>query len=176
MANRAGSQVYIANLQRRFDIPANYRRPMTKALIQVWDPPSALDLAKMAPFCNLWGPHFWPHSELVEFAQSNHLLIAAILDQSGTWQGCAIVQKSGAMWDILFLFVPENARLHGHGKMLTNYLCDLAKRDQARILLEVRRSNAPAIRTYEAAGFKQHAVRSKYYKDGEDALIYEFKP
>ena len=38
--------------------------------------------------------------------------------------------------------------------------------------LEVRRSNAPARKLYERAGFKLAHVRARYYQDdGEDALV-----
>lgn len=41
--------------------------------------------------------------------------------------------------------------------------------DQA--VLEVRKSNSPAIKLYECMGFKVVGERPKYYKDGETALI-----
>jgi ribosomal-protein-alanine N-acetyltransferase len=42
-----------------------------------------------------------------------------------------------------------------------------------RVLLEVRRHNLPAIRLYRSLGFLQTGVRSRYYADGEDALLME---
>ena len=42
-----------------------------------------------------------------------------------------------------------------------------------RVLLEVRRHNLPAIRLYRGLGFMQTGVRSRYYRDGEDALLME---
>lgn len=41
-----------------------------------------------------------------------------------------------------------------------------------RILLEVRASNAIAIRLYVSAGFEQIDRRPAYYSDGEDALVF----
>ena len=44
--------------------------------------------------------------------------------------------------------------------------------DEARVTLEVRRSNAGAIELYERFGFRAAGVRRRYYQDnGEDALI-----
>jgi ribosomal-protein-alanine N-acetyltransferase len=40
----------------------------------------------------------------------------------------------------------------------------------ARVLLEVRASNAAAIGLYESFGFERARVRAAYYADGEDAL------
>ena len=39
------------------------------------------------------------------------------------------------------------------------------------ITLEVASKNAPAIRVYEAAGFKAEGLRKGYYKNGDDAII-----
>ena len=38
------------------------------------------------------------------------------------------------------------------------------------VLLEVRRSNAPAIALYRALGFFAMGVRARYYPDDEDAV------
>jgi ribosomal-protein-alanine N-acetyltransferase len=38
-------------------------------------------------------------------------------------------------------------------------------------LLEVRKSNEPARRLYEAAGFSVSGERAAYYADGEDAVL-----
>ena len=41
-------------------------------------------------------------------------------------------------------------------------------------LLDVKKSNIPAISLYESLGFKQVGVRKKYYPDtNEDALLYD---
>lgn len=40
-----------------------------------------------------------------------------------------------------------------------------------QVVLEVRKSNIPAIKLYEGMGFKVAGERPKYYKDGETALI-----
>ena len=40
------------------------------------------------------------------------------------------------------------------------------------VYLEVRVSNAPAIRLYEKFGFKRSRIVRKYYRDGEDAYVY----
>jgi len=42
-----------------------------------------------------------------------------------------------------------------------------------RIRLSVRQSNQPAIRLYQKHGYQQIEVWKKYYKGGDDALVFE---
>jgi ribosomal-protein-alanine N-acetyltransferase len=64
-------------------------------------------------------------------------------------------------------------RRQGLGRALALHLLDLAKKlGCLRATLEVRPSNAPALKLYESLGFSSVAVRPGYYIDnGEDALI-----
>ncbi len=45
-----------------------------------------------------------------------------------------------------------------------------------RIRLSVRQSNLPAIELYRKAGYQRVDLWKKYYRGGEDALIYEKHP
>jgi ribosomal-protein-alanine N-acetyltransferase len=67
---------------------------------------------------------------------------------------------------------PECRRL-GLGTLLMKHLLALAADEGAtRALLEVRRSNVPAIRLYETLGFEITDVRRGYYtQPEEDALV-----
>ena len=50
--------------------------------------------------------------------------------------------------------------------------CTASASEDARVTLEVRRSNAGAIALYERFGFRAAGLRRRYYQDnGEDALI-----
>jgi ribosomal protein S18 acetylase RimI-like enzyme len=40
------------------------------------------------------------------------------------------------------------------------------------IKLTVRRGNLPAIRLYEKMGYSQIDIWSKYYRNGEDGLVF----
>ena len=42
-----------------------------------------------------------------------------------------------------------------------------------RVQLSVRASNQPALRLYSQFGYKQNGIWSRYYSDGEDALVLE---
>ncbi len=43
-------------------------------------------------------------------------------------------------------------------------------------LLEVRAGNAGAIALYRRFGFREAGIRKKYYHDGEDALLMDWRP
>ena len=49
---------------------------------------------------------------------------------------------------------------------------ELTLKGVKRVLLEVRRSNMPAISLYSSLGYNKIAERKKYYENGEDALIF----
>ncbi|MDP6776388.1 MAG: GNAT family N-acetyltransferase, partial [Candidatus Latescibacteria bacterium] len=57
-------------------------------------------------------------------------------------------------------------------RLLDRVLADLGGRSVNLVSLEVRASNAPAIRLYSGAGFQTIAVREGYYsRPKEDALV-----
>lgn len=63
-------------------------------------------------------------------------------------------------------------RGEGHGRRLMEDAIAAARaRSAASIVLEVRASNAPAIRFYGRFGFVEVGRRRRYYKDGEDARL-----
>jgi [ribosomal protein S18]-alanine N-acetyltransferase len=76
------------------------------------------------------------------------------------------------------LAVDPACRRQGLGTVLMRHLLVLAAGEGAtRALLEVRRSNVPAIRLYEALGFQVEDVRRAYYtQPQEDALVLTRQP
>jgi [ribosomal protein S18]-alanine N-acetyltransferase len=72
---------------------------------------------------------------------------------------------------LIHIAAHPNARRKGAGRALMEALVDHAQARRSRlVLLEVRRSNRPAIRLYRAFGFTAMGVRRGYYSDGEDAI------
>ncbi len=69
--------------------------------------------------------------------------------------------------------VGTDFRGQGMGKKLMLELEEVARRKKAvRILLEVRPSNATALKLYDSLGYTPTGLREKYYSDnGEDAII-----
>lgn len=83
-----------------------------------------------------------------------------------------------------YWLVPPELHLHviatrpdhrgrGVGSALIRHVLDTAAREGCGLaMLDVRASNAAAIRLYQRAGFATVHIRSRYYSDnGEDALV-----
>jgi [ribosomal protein S18]-alanine N-acetyltransferase len=72
---------------------------------------------------------------------------------------------------ILDVAVDVAYRRRGIARALMDEALALAREKKARhLLLEVRKSNAPAIALYQSLGFSEMGVRSRYYSDNEDAI------
>jgi ribosomal-protein-alanine N-acetyltransferase len=82
-----------------------------------------------------------------------------------------ICSRYHTVWHIMNVAVHEGHRRLGVATALIEHLIDAAG-DHDRYTLEVRVSNAEAIRMYESFGFRTAGVRRRYYHDNnEDALI-----
>jgi ribosomal-protein-alanine N-acetyltransferase len=72
---------------------------------------------------------------------------------------------------LLNIATREDRRRRGIGRALLAGLLGYAREQRLRhVLLEVRRSNTPAIALYRDAGFFAMGVRPRYYPDDEDAI------
>lgn len=75
--------------------------------------------------------------------------------------------------ELNYIYVSENYRQKGIGKMMIKYLlseCYFCH----NITLEVKKTNIPAINLYKKYGFKECAVRKNYYQGIDGILmIYE---
>lgn len=106
-----------------------------------------------------------------DLARSDGLAIVAAIGSTvvGFIAGQIIVDEA----EVLDLVTAFRFRRRGVARRL---LADLVEQAQARgvtrVLLEVRRSNLAAIALYESAGFVQVGERLRYYRDGEDALLF----
>ncbi len=68
--------------------------------------------------------------------------------------------------------LPEYRGRHFALEMLQVMHERMRTRGAARVFLEVRSRNTPAIRLYEGLGYKKIAVRRNYYGD-DDAFVYQ---
>ena len=75
-------------------------------------------------------------------------------------------------WHVMNVAVSPSHQRRGIATQLFEHLFDLTRDDERRgYTLEVRISNADAIRLYEKLGFERRGIRRGYYTDNrEDAL------
>ncbi|GAA3587849.1 ribosomal protein S18-alanine N-acetyltransferase [Marinobacter xestospongiae] len=82
--------------------------------------------------------------------------------------GYAVVSNQYDEAHLLNLCVRRELQGRGAGRMLLRYLIAEAARDgMAAVLLEVRKSNEPALGLYLAEGFEDIGVRPNYYPAAE---------
>ena len=79
--------------------------------------------------------------------------------------------------EITNVAVAEVLRKNGVGEaLMKRLLADAQKLGMTRIVLEVRVSNAPAIRLYEKCGFKEIGIRKGFYdfpKEDGSIMVWE---
>lgn len=66
---------------------------------------------------------------------------------------------------------PETRRAGVGRALMQEALAEAGRRGATRSMLEVRRSNAPALALYRSLGYLHDTVRRGYYPDGEDAVL-----
>jgi ribosomal-protein-alanine N-acetyltransferase len=107
-----------------------------------------------------------------ELQKPSSLAIGAYQD-GGELVGYAIVSRYVDAWHVMNIAVVPEFRRRGIGRSLLERLFEVTASDPRRgYTLEVRVSNAEAIRLYERLGFQPRGIRRGYYTDNrEDALI-----
>lgn len=96
----------------------------------------------------------------------------AVLDEMVVGYVCLMSLFEEAQ--ILNIAVAPQQRGRGVARMLLELAVSTARERGAEVLvLEVRESNAAAIRLYEEFGFVRYFVRKGYYEGKEDALLME---
>ena len=90
--------------------------------------------------------------------------------------GYLVCSRYADVWHLMNVAVTPERRRRGTASELMGRLFELAGAE-ARITLEVRKSNHGAIEMYEGFGFRPAGHRRRYYYDnGEDALIMWLEP
>jgi ribosomal-protein-alanine N-acetyltransferase len=118
-------------------------------------------------------PTPWSRSMFVsELAKPSSLSLGAV-SAEGELAGYLILSRYVDAWHVMNVAVAPGHRRQGIASTLLERLFDLTRNDaRRRYTLEVRVSNAAAIRLYERFGFSSHGVRPGYYTDNrEDAVI-----
>jgi ribosomal-protein-alanine N-acetyltransferase len=117
-------------------------------------------------------PTAWSRSMFAsELAKSTSVCLGAA--EGTRLVGYAINSRYVDAWHVMNVAVDPNYQRRGIATQLLQRLFELTAGDGRRgYTLEVRVSNAGAIRLYEQLGFERSGLRRAYYTDNrEDALI-----
>jgi ribosomal-protein-alanine N-acetyltransferase len=107
---------------------------------------------------------------VLELSKPAGICLAAV--DGKTIRGYMICSRYDTVWHLMNIAVDPDLQGNGIGGALISQLIAEIDDERARITLEVRQSNAGAIRIYERFGFRAAGLRRRYYQDnGEDALI-----
>jgi [ribosomal protein S18]-alanine N-acetyltransferase len=119
-------------------------------------------------------PTPWSRSMFAgELAKPSSICLGAYDADTEQLVGYLIISRYVDAWHIMNVAVDPEHRGRSVATMLLERLFELTADDARRgYTLEVRVSNATAIRLYERLGFRARGIRRGYYTDNrEDALI-----
>ncbi len=106
---------------------------------------------------------------VLELSKSSGVCLAATV--GGRVVGYVVCSRYADVWHVMNVAVDPDQRRRGLGRALLEHLLGEVG-EGAALTLEVRRTNASAMRLYERLGFRAAGIRRRYYQDnGEDALV-----
>ena len=113
----------------------------------------------------------WTHKMLAESFLNAHFY-GSLLEEDGAIVSYGGVSIVGDEAEIELIATAEMYRSCGRGgKILDDLLAEARRRGAVKVFLEVRVSNRAAMLLYLKRGFQGLHARSRYYPDGEDALV-----
>ena len=123
-------------------------------------------------------PTPWSRSMFVAELRKPSSLAFGAYAEAGELVGYAFVSLYVDAWHVMNVAVDTEYRRRGIATALLERLFEITATDPQRgYTLEVRVSNAEAIRLYERLGFEPRGIRRGYYTDNrEDALIMWREP
>ncbi len=124
-------------------------------------------------------PTPWSRSMFAtELAKPTSICLGAFDPATEELIGYLIISRYVDAWHVMNIAVEPDQRGRGVATRLFDRLFDLTAGDGERgYTLEVRVSNAAAIRLYERLGFRTRGVRRGYYTDNrEDAVVMWKEP
>lgn len=118
-----------------------------------------------------FGNDAWSVSLFISELKSPYTYYITVLDEDDKvigYAGCRVVFEEAELVNIC---VDPNCRRNGVASSILEHFAEYWKSKEIEYaFLEVRVSNAPAIRLYEKFGFVRISIRERYYGD-EDAFI-----
>lgn len=120
---------------------------------------------------DLFGAEAWDADTLLDDLEREGRRFVVVEDD-GEVVGYAITILSGDVVDLARIGVHPSRQREGIAVGLLDHLLDAAREDGAdRMLLEVSAVNPEALAFYAACDFQQIDLRTRYYKDGSDAIV-----
>ena len=115
----------------------------------------------------------WPLQELEKELTRAHATLRVLWPTGGPVAGFVSYWHVDTEVQIMNVAIAPAQQQRGFGSALLEDALALAVRQGATsAVLEVRRSNLPALRLYERHGFARVGVRARYYSDNqEDAIV-----
>lgn len=115
------------------------------------------------------GPHPWSVMALQQALKESRVWQ---LEHNGERVGFLVGESVLDESSLLHLAVAQKVQGRGLARRaLKHWLVQLHRLGQQRCILEVRPSNAAALKVYRSLGFTEIGQRRRYYPDGEDALV-----
>lgn len=122
----------------------------------------------ISDFDNFWNTNTFTN-ELEN--ENSYYLVAKINDEIVGFAGIKIILDEA---DIMNVVTKKNKRNLGIGFCILENLIYIAKeKNVKKLTLEVNEKNLAAIHLYKKLGFKQIAVRNKYYNNTDNAIIMQ---
>ena len=117
----------------------------------------------------------WSAEEITREIVKNEKAFVAVAELGGETAGYAdmwIIADEAQLYNIA---VAPEFRGKGIGSIILRYMAEKAEAMGCTVmLLEVRRSNAPAVSMYRREGFRESGIRKGYYaEDYEDAILMD---
>ncbi len=118
------------------------------------------DLESVAAIESLVQTHPWSKQQFQESLASYQ---CTVYERANQVVGFCILQPVLDEANLLLMAIHPSQQGRGLGYELLDYSIQQLKNDPIQIFLEVRESNAAAIRLYEKSGFHQIDLRKSYY-------------
>lgn len=143
---------------------------MTELIVRRAEEKDACSIAELEKVCF---SQPWSYDSIYHDVAENKLSFYLVAETGGKIIGYAGIWNIAGEGHITNVAVSPDFRRKGVGDALIEELLKVTVEAGVRShTLEVRKSNAGALRLYEKHGFKPEGERKGYYEDnGEDALI-----
>jgi ribosomal-protein-alanine N-acetyltransferase len=135
-----------------------------------------LDLPRVVEIERAAFSHPWSEEMIRrELEHEFSTVLLATDGRDGPILGFAVVWLVHDELHVLNVAVAPESRRRGVARSVLDRVEGNGREQGARVaMLEVRRSNAPAIALYRSLGYREVGVRPRYYaEDGEDALVMD---